>query len=160
MSKISDYLYTTFGITKGPDTATDDANSQALTASILLLAAQSDGSISPVESAELARLISDQFAHGDEDSVQLAAESSQRIPEFSSTNELIEAANRGLELHQKEDLMLMVLKIIAADERKAPGELELLDQLLDGLRIPGNVMDRVYTRYFKDKKQRTGPEEN
>lgn len=160
MSKISDYLYTTFGITKGPDTATDDANAQALMASILLLAAQSDGSISPVESAELARLISDKFAHGDEDSVQLTAESSQRIPEFSSTNELIEAVNRGLELHQKEDLMLMVLQVIAADERKEPGELELLDQLLDGLRIPGHVMDRVYARYFKNKKQQTGPDEN
>ena len=85
------------------DTVTADARDQALMASILLLAAQSDGSISPVESAELARLISDRFANSDEESIRLAAESTRRIPELSSTSELIEAANRGLPLPKKED---------------------------------------------------------
>ena len=151
MSKISDYLYSTFGMTMNLDTVTDDARGQALMASILLLAAQSDGSISSVESAELARLISDKFATSDEESIQLAAESTQRIPELSSTNDLIEAANRGLPLAKKEDLMVMVLQIIAADERKAPGELELLDKLVDGLDLPVHVMDRVYSRYFEDR---------
>ena len=151
MSKISDYLYSTFGITMNLDTVTADARDQALMASILLLAAQSDGSISPVESAELARLISDRFANSDEESIRLAAESTRRIPELSSTSELIEAANRGLPLPKKEDLMVMVLQIIAADERKARGELELLDKLVDGLDIPANVMDQVYSRYFEDR---------
>jgi uncharacterized tellurite resistance protein B-like protein len=149
VSKISDYLFSKFGMTVNLDTVTSDARGQALMASILLLAAQSDGSISPVESAELARLISDRFANSDEESVRLASKPTQRIPDLSSTSELIEAANRGLPLPKKEDLMVMVLQIIAADERKAPGELELLDKLVEGLDIPANVMDRVYSRYFE-----------
>jgi uncharacterized tellurite resistance protein B-like protein len=150
MSKISDYLSATFDITMNPDTRSDDAGGQALMASILLLAAQSDGSISTVESAELARLIGDKFVNSDEEKIRFAAESSQRIPELSNTSELIEMANRGLPLPQKENLMVMVLQIIAADERKERGELELLDKLVDGLEIPGDAMDRVYSRYFKD----------
>ena len=146
MSKISDYLSATFDITMNPDTRSDDAGGQALMASILLLAAQSDGSISTVESAELARLIGDKFANSDEETNQFAAESSQRIPELSNTSKLIEM----VPLPQKENLMVMVLQIIAADERKERGELELLDKLVDGLEIPGDVMDRVYSRYFKD----------
>jgi len=151
MSKISDFLYATFGLTMKQDSPGNDASGQVLMASILLLAAQSDGSISPAESAELQRLINDKFANSDEESIQVAADSSQRIPEFANTSELIEMANRGLPLPQKEELLVMVLQIIAADERKEPGELELLDKLVDGLEIPAAVMDRAYSRYFKDQ---------
>lgn len=151
MSKISDFLYATFGITMNRDSPGADANGEVLAASILLLAAQSDGSISPAESAELQRLINDKFANSDEESIQVGADSSQRIPEFASTAELIDIANRVLPLPQKEELLVMVLQIIAADERKEPGELELLDKLVNGLEIPGTVMDRAYSRYFKDK---------
>jgi len=151
MSKISDFLYATFGITLNRDSPRADANGEVLMASILLLAAQSDGSISPAESAELQRLINDKFANSDEESIQVGADSSQRIPEFASAAELIDIANRVLPLPQKEELLVMVLQIIAADERKEPGELELLDKLVDGLEIPGTLMDRVYSRYFKDQ---------
>ena len=151
MSKISDFLYATFGLTMKQDSPGNDASGQVLMASILLLAAQSDGSISPAESAELQRLINDKFANSDEESIQVAADSSQRIPEFASAAELIDIANRVLPLPQKEELLVMVLQIIAADERKEPGELELLDKLVDGLEIPGTLMDRVYSRYFKDQ---------
>lgn len=121
-------------------------------AAILLLAAQSDGSVSPTESAELQKLITDRFANSDDQTIQAAADASQRIPDLSNTSELIEAANQGLPSRQKEDLMVMVLQIIAADERKEPGELALLDKLVDGLGMPGNTVDRVYSRYFKDRK--------
>jgi hypothetical protein len=30
--------------------------------------------------------------------------------------------------------------------------MKLLAALIDGLKIPDNIMERVYTRYFKDKK--------
>ncbi len=153
MSKFSDYLYATFSITLSLDTITSDVKGQALMASILVLAAQSDGSVSPVESAALASLLSDKFANSDDESIQLAVESAKRISDLSSGSALIKAANQNLALPHKEDLMVMVLQIIAADERKEPGELELLDELVDGLDIPANVMDRVYSRYFKEKKR-------
>ena len=151
MSKFSDYLYATFSITLSLDTITSDVKGQALMASILVLAAQSDGSVSPVESAKLASLLNDKFANSDDESIQLAVESAKRISDLSRRRVLIKAANQDLALPHKEDLMVMVLQIIAADERKEPGELELLDELMDGLDIPANVMDRVYSRYFKGK---------
>jgi hypothetical protein len=46
-----------------------------------------------------------------------------------------------------------VLHVISADNEKDAGEMKLLAALIDGLKIPDNVMDKVYTRYFKDQKE-------
>lgn len=152
MIRISDYLAANFGVIGNFDMVANDGASQALVASILLLAAESDRAIAPAESANLQTLIGDGFASSDPQTVERSAEPSQRIPDLSNPDDIISHANRVLGLPQKEELMLMVLQIIAADERKAPGELEFLDQLVIGLDISSDVMEGVYTRYFEGKK--------
>lgn len=152
MSGISDCLAATFGVVMGPNGAPSDTRAEALMASILLLAAQSDGTIAPAESAQLKQLISDRFANSDEETIASTLEPPQRIPHLSRPDDIIANADQALTPAQKEDLMLMVLQIIAADERKAPGELKFLDQLVDGLAISSDTMDRIYARYFAAKK--------
>lgn len=150
MGRISDFFFATFGNTIEFDAAPD--NAQALMAAVALLAAQSDGSISANESAQLERLIADKYANSDEESVQRAADLAERIPDFSNWEALLKTADKVLSSAQKEDLMVMVLHIIAADGRKAPGELALLDELVDGLGMPEKAMDSVYARYFADRR--------
>ena len=152
MNRISDYLAGTFGITGNLDAAAGDADAEALIAAIIVLAAQSDGTIGRAESAKLQALISDRFASADHETIEHAAEPSQRIPDLSRPGDIIERANRTFSLPQKEALLLMVLQVIAADERKERGELEFLDQLVTGLEISTPVMDRIYARYFEGKR--------
>lgn len=45
---------------------------------------------------------------------------------------------------------LMILSVIAADNRKDAGELNLLAALTEGLKMPDKVMNKAYGRYFKD----------
>ena len=44
--------------------------------------------------------------------------------------------------------MLMVLSVIAADNQKDAGEMKLLVALIDGLKMPDQIMQKVYERYF------------
>ena len=48
----------------------------------------------------------------------------------------------------------MVLHVIAADNEKDAAEMQLLETLVDRLKIPNSVMEKVYARYFEDKKNR------
>ena len=152
MSRISDYIYTKFGVTVGLDAITKDTDGQALMASILVLAAQSDGASSPVEFAKKVDMISDKFKTGKEHSIQQLVKAAKHISKLDDGGVLIEAANTDLSLSYKEDLMVMVLHVIAADEKEAPGEMELLGRLIEGLQIPDEIMDRVYARYSAEKK--------
>jgi hypothetical protein len=65
----------------------------------------------------------------------------------------MDAINQKLTLAQKEDLMLMVLHVIAADSRKDAGEMMLLAAVVEGLRMPDRRMDKVYERYFKEQQE-------
>ena len=49
--------------------------------------------------------------------------------------------------------MLLVLHVISADNEKDAGEMKLLAALIDGLKIPDNIMEKVYAQYFKEQKE-------
>ena len=49
--------------------------------------------------------------------------------------------NDNLAPAQKEDLMLMVLSVISADNQKDAAEMNLLAALIEGLKIPDKVMN-------------------
>jgi hypothetical protein len=49
---------------------------------------------------------------------------------------------------QKEELMFMVLCVIAADDQKDAGEMKLLAKLIDGLRLSDQFMQKIYDRNF------------
>ena len=66
-------------------------------------------------------------------------------------DEILVSVNENLALAQKEDLMLMVLKVISADNQKDAGEMKLLAALIEGLKIPDKIMNKVYEQYFEDK---------
>ena len=63
-------------------------------------------------------------------------------------DEILVSVNDSLTLAQKEDLMLMVLSVISADNQKDAGEIKLLAALIEGFKMPDNVMNNVYGRYF------------
>lgn len=151
MSKISDFLYAKAGITIGLDAITDDEEGQTLMAAVLVLAALSDGSASPVETVEITRLISDKFANSDAESIRLLANAAADIAATDSAA-LITAAKEDLALPYREDLLVMVLHVIAADERKEPGELKFVGDLAVKLGLPSSVLSNVYARYFNERK--------
>jgi uncharacterized tellurite resistance protein B-like protein len=129
------------------------SESQNLIASLLALVAKSDGGISLDESERMVGLLRNRFRVSPIEALEMITRASHELAVHSRLDEVMDAINQKLTLAQKEDLMLMVLHVIAADSRKDAGEMMLLAAVVEGLRMPDRRMDKVYERYFKEQQE-------
>ena len=146
-----DLIYAKTGISIGLDRATSNLEAQTLIASLLTLVAKSDGGISPDESLRMVQLLRSRFQLRAGEALDMITRASDELATHQSLDEILVSVNENLALAQKEDLMLMVLKVISADNQKDAGEMTLLAALIEGLKIPDNIMNKVYEQYFEDK---------
>jgi uncharacterized tellurite resistance protein B-like protein len=146
-----DLIYSKTGVRIGTDNFVGDNDAQTLIASLLALVAKSDGGISPDESLRMVELLRSRFRLRSGEALHMVTHAAHELATHDNLDEILVAVNDELTLAQKEDLMLMVLSVIAADKQKDAGEIDLLAALIEGLRIPDNVMNKVYERYFEDR---------
>jgi uncharacterized tellurite resistance protein B-like protein len=146
-----DLIYSKTGISIGLDSVTADIETQTLIASLLALVAKSDGGISPDESLRMVQLLRSRFQLREGEALNMITRASDELATHTSLDEILVSVNDNLALAQKEDLMLMVLSVISADNQKDAEEMKLLAALIEGLKIPDKIMNKVYEQYFEDK---------
>ncbi len=146
-----DLIYSKTGISIGQDSVTADIEAQTLIASLLVLVAKSDGGISPDESLRMVQLLRRRFQLREGEALNMITRASDELATHTSLDEILVSVNDNLALAQKEDLMLMVLSVISADNQKDAEEMKLLAALIEGLKIPDKIMNKVYEQYFEDK---------
>lgn len=147
---LADLIYSKTGIRIGLDSVTVDHEAQTLIASLLTLVARSDGGISPDESLRMVELLRNRFKLRPGEALNMITRAADELAAHTNLDEILIAVNDNLALAQKEDLMLMVLSVISADNQKDAAEMKLLAALIEGLKMPDKVMNRVYERYFAD----------
>ncbi len=86
--------------------------------------------------------------------MNLITRAAHELSADSHLDEILREAKDTLALPEKEDLMLMVLHVIAADNEKDAAEMTLLEALIDGLEIPDKIVQAVYAHYFEEKRGR------
>jgi len=74
------------------------------------------------------------------------------VAEGTSLDELLDSVNDELTLPHKEELLLMLLQVISADNEKDVAEMKFLAAVVDGLQIPEKIMEKVYGRYFDEQR--------
>jgi uncharacterized tellurite resistance protein B-like protein len=136
------------GVRTASDSIAVDSESQILIASLLALVAKSDGGISPDENMRIVNLLSKRFELSPGEALDLVARSADQLPGHEQLDEVVDSVNELLSRTQKEDLMFMVLCVIAADDKKDAGEMKLLAKLVDSFRLPDAVMQRMYEGKF------------
>jgi uncharacterized tellurite resistance protein B-like protein len=146
-----DLIYSKTGISIGLDSVTADIEAQTLIASLLALVAKSDGGISPDETLRMVQLLRSRFQLREGEALNMITRASDELATHTSLDEILVSVNDNLALAQKEDLMLMVLSVISADNQKDAAEMKLLAALIEGLKIPDKIMNKVYEQYFEDK---------
>jgi uncharacterized tellurite resistance protein B-like protein len=146
-----DFIYEKTGIRINIDDADADQDSQLLITALLVLVARSDGGVSPDESLRMVELLRSRFAIKPGEALNLINRASDELVHHTELDLILKAATERLSLAQKEDLMLMVLKVISADNRKDAAEMKLLVALLEGLGVSEKIMSKVYERYFADR---------
>jgi uncharacterized tellurite resistance protein B-like protein len=136
------------GVRIASDRVANDYEAQILIASLLALVARSDGSISPDENLRIVNLLRKRFGLTSGEALDLVARAADELPSHDQLDEVVNSVNEVLTRTQKEDLMFMVLCVIAADDQKDAGEMKLLAKLVDGLRLPDQFMQKIYERDF------------
>ena len=152
--KLTDLIYARTGIAFDLPSMASDLDAQALVASLITLVAKSDGGISPDEIVRMVEMLRQRFPLKPAEALSLITRTAEELSADSHLDEILREVNDTLALPHKEELMLMVLNVIAADNQKDAEEMKLLGALIDGLKIPNKIMQDVYARYFEEKRGR------
>lgn len=150
--KLTDIIYAKTGVTIDLTGLSDDSESQALVTSLMALVARSDGGISPDETMRMVELLEHRFKLSSGSAIDLVNRAAGEYGVNAELDGLVANINEELSLPQKEELMSMVLHVISADDRKIAAEMNLLATLVERLKIPDNVMENVYEKYFQERK--------
>lgn len=136
------------GIRIASDSVASDYEAQTLIASLLALVARSDGGISRDENLRIVNLLCNRFGLGSDEASDLVAHAADKLPSHDQLDEVVDSVNEVLTRTQKEDLVFMVLSVIAADNSKDAGEMKLLAKLVDRLQLPDQFLQKIYERDF------------
>ena len=129
---------------------TEVYDARYLVAALLVYVAKGDGNISDRESAEMVELINNHFGISSAESLSLltnAIEDAADNPDFEG---LLRDISKLLSVAEKEEIALMMLKVVAADGRKDAEEMEKLRFAAEFIDIPPDTLPRAYARYFAE----------
>ena len=130
--------------------STETYDARYLVSALLVFVAKGDGNISGPETAEMLQLINDHFGLQSAESLELLTNAMEDIAENPDFGSLLKDMSKLIDVAEKEEVALMMLKVIAADGRKDAEEMEKLRIAADIIEIPAETMHRAYDRYFAE----------
>ena len=150
--KLKDLVYAMTGFDLDFDKVSTDINAQIATASLLAVAANSDGSIDSAETEKMVGVLRKRFELTSTVALDLVTRAIDELSAGDASRRLFEELNERLTLKQKDDLLLMILEVIAADGEKEAREMALLDQTVTALNISDRQLSNIYDRYFEARR--------
>ena len=128
---------------------TEVYDAKYLVAAVLVFVAKGDGHISGPETAQMIDLVNGYFGLQSSESLELLTNVMEDIAENPDFESLLRELSKLLNLAEKEEVALMMLKVVAANGRKDAEEMEKLRIVADIIEIPPEVLHRAYDRYFE-----------
>ncbi len=129
---------------------TEVYDAKYLVSALLVFVAKGDGKISSEETAEMLNLLSDHFDLQSSQSLELLTRAMTDIAENPDFESLLNELAVLLSEIEKEDVCLMMLKVVAADGRREVDELEKFQRAASIIGIPAETLHRAYDRYFAE----------
>jgi uncharacterized tellurite resistance protein B-like protein len=129
---------------------TEVYDAKYLVAALFVFVAKGDGTISDQESGEMVELLNNYFNISSAESLSLLTAvlgDAAGNPDFEG---LLAEISKILSVAEKEEIALMMLKVVAADGRKHAEEMEKLRLAADIISIPPDTLHRAYDRYFEE----------
>lgn len=131
---------------------TETYDAKYLVAVLLVFVAKGDGTISAAETQEMMTLIEAQFQMSGAESLALLTRAISDIAENPDMSGLLGEISAVLSVGEKEDIAVMLLKLVAADGRKNAEEMEKLRLAGEVMKIPDDAMHRAFDRYFEESR--------
>jgi uncharacterized tellurite resistance protein B-like protein len=123
-----------------------------LVAALLVLVAKGDGTISEDETQQMMALMEEQFQMSGAESLALLTRTMSDIAENPDLGSLLGELSAALNVADKEDIAVMLLKVVAADGRKDAQEMEKLRVAGEMIDIAADTMHRAFDRYFEESR--------
>lgn len=131
-------------------TTTEVYDAKYLVSALLVFVAKGDGEITSEETAEMLRLVSDHFDLQSSQSLELLTRAMADIAENPDFENLLKELAVLLNEIEKENVCLMMLKVVAADGRREVDELERFQRAATIIGISAETLHRAYDRYFEE----------
>lgn len=129
---------------------TETYDAKYLVAALLVYVAKGDGVISNEESAQMLSLVSSHFNLPSSDSLEVLQRAIGDLAENPDLRSLLQQLSRVLSEQEKEDIALMMLKVVAVDGKRDADEMEHMQTAAEIIGIPKDAMHRAYDRYFAE----------
>ena len=125
-------------------------DAQFLVAALCVYVAESDGTISEEETEEMLSQVGSHFHLESAESLSLLTHAMSEIAENPNLTRILKKLATSLSPEEKEEIALMLLKVVAADGRKKAEEMEALAHAAEIIDIEPDVVHRAFDRYFTD----------
>ena len=125
-------------------------NARYLVAALLVYVAKGDGNISGEETAEMIELMNEHFGIPSAESLSLLTNAMEDLAEDGTFEDKMREMSGAFSVAEKEEIALMMLKVVAADGRKDAEEMAKLRQAAEIISIPPDILHRAYDRYFEE----------
>ncbi len=132
----------------GPETY----DSQYLVAALLVFVAKGDGNISEKETAKMLQLVEEHFHLHSGESLALLTRAMAGLAENPDLDSLLRELSKLLTPEEKEDIAVMLLKVVAADDQRDVDEMEMLNIAAEVIDISAEARHRAFERYFAEQK--------
>ena len=129
---------------------TEIYDSQFLIAALLVYVAKGNGTISASESEKMLQLVSDHFRLQSSESLELISRAMSNLAENPDLGSLLKQLSTDLSEKQKEDVAIMLMKVIAADGNTDGSEMEAMTAAGEIIDISPEAMHRAFDRYFAE----------
>ena len=134
--------------TSGPESY----DSQFLVAALLVFVAKGDGNISEDEVKKMLQLVSEHFHLESGESLALLNRAMGDLADNPDLVGLLKELSKVLSPTEKEDIAVMLLKVIAADGIRDVDEMEMMNVAAEIIDISAEARHSAFDRYFAEQK--------
>jgi uncharacterized tellurite resistance protein B-like protein len=134
--------------TSGPESY----DSQFLVAALLIFVAKGNGNISEDEVKKMLQLVSEHFHLESGESLALLNRAMGDLADNPDLVGLLKELSNVLSPEEKEDIAVMLLKVIAADGIRDVDEMEMMNVAAEIIDISAETRHSAFDRYFAEQK--------
>jgi uncharacterized tellurite resistance protein B-like protein len=127
-----------------------EQSQQTCITSLLVAAAIRDGDFANDERQQILTLLRNELKLTPSQADNQLDQAIIQVAKTTSLRLLLGELKYELNLPQKQSVLLMLLKVIAADGKQTAEEIDMIDQLSDNLKMPEASVSQVFGQYFAE----------
>jgi uncharacterized tellurite resistance protein B-like protein len=130
---------------------TEVYDSQFLVAALLVSIANSDGEISAIETEKMLQLVGEHFELKSAESLELLTKAMEDLAENPDLTDILKELSTILTSVDKEDVAVMMYKVVAADGRQGEEEIDTLTAAAELIGITPESLQKARARFFAER---------